>query len=210
MISYISRNANVRPSYMIQSCNDIRQISATKLLEFQIVLKKLQFTPLYKKSIKSSAFRSREGLQNVLSRIPLTNQPVIYKMSCNNRAQRLDLLNVYRSFYDVNRSRTLRVDRINMAKFNDTTSSVLYVGSTRSLKNSSFRERMNHHLGGGNIRTYSMQLSKWDGKIDYSIQIEAINIWVISDEQLNPQLVELIEQTYWDRHLPIFGKKTGL
>jgi hypothetical protein len=77
------------------------------------------------------------------------------------------------------------------------------------LKKRDFRNRIKQHLGAGNFRTYALQLSKWHLDLSYRIEIEAINI-VSNKECLTKELVELVEQAFWDFYKPVFGKKAGL
>ena len=69
---------------------------------------------------------------------------------------------------------------------------------------------MCHHLGGGNFRAYSLQLSKWDKRTSYNIVIQAVNLKSTGKGKFDTQLIELIEQRFWKHYQPVFGKKSGL
>ena len=66
------------------------------------------------------------------------------------------------------------------------------------------------HLGLSNtIRTYGLHLSRWSKEIDYNIKITIYYIDSKTDLDKKGYIVELIEQTIWDKYKPIFGKRSG-
>lgn len=191
---------------MIQFSKDIIKAQKSNLSEQLKLLDKIYLSPLYESTFNSKQFRTREGLHYIVSKIPVIHFPIIYQLSCNNPKQRTKLLETFKLFHAENRKRQLRTERINTARFNDTKSACLYVGSTVN----SFKNRLTQHLGGANYRIYALQLSKWDNELNYDIQIQALTVQTKGNVILNRPFIELIEQAYWDKLLPVFGKRGGL
>jgi len=195
---------------MIELGEQIRKACAGNLIEMKKALSKVTFQPFWTVSIKSKQLNTKEGIIKITDKIPLSDYPVIYKFTCSNLKDLIQLLDTFKAWHANNKILTSRVDRVNMARWNKTDSLALYVGSTRCLKATDFRSRIKQHLGGGNSRTYAMQLSKWHEDLNYTIVIQAINVIPHGEKRITPQLLELIEQSYWDEAKPVFGKKAGL
>jgi hypothetical protein len=80
-------------------------------------------------------------------------------------------------------------------------SSVLYVGSSRSLES-----RIGQHLGHKSKAVYSMHLKHWI-KID-SIETLQIRVWRFS-EHTDQQVLQSIEDYLWKSLQPMLGKQGG-
>jgi hypothetical protein len=77
----------------------------------------------------------------------------------------------------------------------------IYVGSSST----DIKARLNNHLGHGYKRTYSLHLSEWLPCEDEKIKLKILKL----SKNMNLDLLQLIEDFYWEENLPIFGKKGG-
>jgi len=90
-------------------------------------------------------------------------------------------------------------------KQNDT---VLYVGSS---KYENLTTRINNHLGVGAKRVYSMHVKAWLPKnAQYKIQIYVYKPDIPKHELAIFNVLEVIEQGFWNYYKPLFGKRSGL
>lgn len=154
----------------------------------------------------SSEFRTLDLCENKLDEIGKIKKPLVYVIEIIDNKE--ELLEQFASFEKQNKIYTKNVDRINHSKNNKSSSSnILYVGSCIK---TNFRNRMIVHLGLSNtIRTYGLHLSRWSKEIDYNIKITIYYIDSKTDLDKKGYIVELIEQTIWDKYKPIFGKRSG-
>lgn len=169
-------------------------------------LKDIEIVPFYSFELNSTEFRTKQQLESVLI-LPKNKFPVVYIIEILDNNSKSNLIEQFLSFSTQNKSKIKNKDRINHSRYNETDSSILYVGSTIN----DFRKRLYDHLGIKNsVRTYSLHLSKWDNSIEYSIRISLYEIKYLSNKIPERGIVELIEQQIWDQLKPIFGKKSGL
>lgn len=101
------------------------------------------------------------------------------------------------------------LSKVNLPTKNwDETGRVLYVGSS---KGSNFSTRIKNHLGFGSTGVYSLHLIHWlSGIIDSDIVIRTFTMDEPNHEYININLLEIIEQGFWDELKPMFGKRSGL
>lgn len=159
--------------------------------------------------IESSEFRDIESFRKTEDQLKNIVAPIIYIISIENAKERKDLLDRFADFEEENKKQ--KENRINHSKYNKVDSHTLYVGSC--LK-TGFLDRLKSHLGLRNSKTYSLHLGKWDENINYTIQIKIYQITSTSinlkENKDGKAIIELIEQTVWDKLKPIFGKRSGL
>lgn len=86
--------------------------------------------------------------------------------------------------------------------------SVLYVGSS---KGSNFSTRIKNHLGAGSKGVYSLHLLHWiPAALNSGLTIQTYTVDGPKHIYNNINLLELIEQGFWDDLKPMFGKRSGL
>lgn len=191
---------------MIIDIGKILSSSKNTLLDLVDILKDIEIVPFYSFNLNSAEFRTKQQIESVLI-LPENKFPVVYIIEILDSQTKEKLLQEFRIFNGPNKSKIKNQDRINHSRFNETDSSILYVGST--IKD--FKKRLFDHLGLKNsVRTYSLHLSRWDNSIEYSIRISLYEIKYLSNKIPERGIVELIEQQIWDQLKPIFGKKSGL
>jgi len=156
--------------------------------------------------LPSSTFRKKEELPSSINQISKNDTPVIYIITCIDPQERFHLIKRYHTFNLYNIGFARSQGRINIAKFNNTDSETFYVGSTMN----SLKTRITQHLGAGNDRTYALHLSKWDNDIMYTLNIQVYKIKNTLNFSMERTFIELIEQAIWEKHNPVFGKKSGL
>lgn len=155
----------------------------------------------------SSQFRNSLILKSNSNQLEKSEIPIIYviRVIDNNIAK--TLIQKFLRFSKDNKLKTKNVDRVNVSRFNDTNSDVLYVGSSTT----DFITRIQNHLGVLKNRVYSLHLSKWDENFDYEIIIDIFKVESLNgNEVVERFVVEIIEQQIWEKLKPIFGKKSGL
>ena len=74
----------------------------------------------------------------------------------------------------------------------------LYVGSSQNIY-----ARLNNHILGNYKKTYSMHMNTWFKEEFGSIYIQCIEF----DKNINNDILQLIEDTYWEQLQPMFGKQ---
>lgn len=90
----------------------------------------------------------------------------------------------------------------------DEVGSILYVGSS---KGSNYAARIKNHLGVGSKGVYSLHLTHWLPEISNpGIVIRTFTLEEPNHEYNNINLLEIIEQGFWDELKPMFGKRSGL
>lgn len=84
----------------------------------------------------------------------------------------------------------------------------LYVGSSKS---EYLKSRMYNHFGVGAKGVYSMHLKAWLPKdIDFVVRVHVFEP-IIPEHNLSLiNMLELIEQGFWNHYQPLFGKRSGL
>jgi len=92
--------------------------------------------------------------------------------------------------------------RINLSKHNkEHNSNYLYVGSKRK----NFKRRIKEHIGTNNNRTFAMHLKDWVPKLP-AMKIKII-YYTFNNKIKNEEVLQIIEDAYWDYCMPILGKK---
>ena len=85
---------------------------------------------------------------------------------------------------------------------------VLYVGTSKAVN---FATRIKNHLGVGSKGVYSLHLIHWlPSVLQSGITIRTYIIDGPQHQHSNINLLELIEQGFWDKLKPMFGKRSGL
>jgi len=167
----------------------------------------VQIEPFLNFELPASGFRTMINCNASLAFLNKQDTPVIYTIELVNNRMLAKLMEAFSLFSTVNKSKTKNEDRVNNSKHNERISETLYVGS--SMEN--FKSRLKDHLGvKKGLRTYGLHLSKWDAEIDYSIRVKVYKVKLSSGNQIERNIVELIEQEFWDQLLPVFGKRSGL
>lgn len=97
-----------------------------------------------------------------------------------------------------------------MSKVNDQRElkKILYVGSS---KGTNLKTRIYNHFGVGSKRVFSMHLIHWlPETFNSRIKVQLYKVKVPEHSTKNINLVELMEQGFWDELKPMFGKRSGL
>jgi len=77
-------------------------------------------------------------------------------------------------------------------------SEFLYVGSSSNLI-----QRVKERLGYGSTRTYSLQLAHWAVNLNLGLDF----IYAQYAQGIPPEVIQIIEDTLWDKLCPMFGHK---
>lgn len=180
--------------------------SKTSLLNLAEQLNKIKIVVFQELDLYMDDFRSIATFNNNI-KLSKTTFPIIYTIEILDTKTKNDLINLFYHFKEENKSRVKNENRINHSKYNGSDSNYLYVGSSIN----DFKSRLKDHLGvKKGLRTYGLHLSKWDKDINYSIRIKTYEIKHINDLENKRNLVEIIEQQFWDTLKPVFGKRSGL
>ena len=91
------------------------------------------------------------------------------------------------------------------SKFNHSASRTLYVGISQG---KSFKKRMREHLGSGAKSTYALNLKYWL-PADVGIKIIVFKPQIPQSTKNHMNLMELMEQSLWDKLQPMMGKRSG-
>ena len=92
------------------------------------------------------------------------------------------------------------------SKFNKNNSKTLYVGISEA---KSFKKRMREHLGAGAKSTYALNLKYWIPK-DIQLEILVFKTFIpVYNKSESMNLLELMEQSLWDKLQPMMGKRSG-
>ena len=97
--------------------------------------------------------------------------------------------------------KTIHLSKINSQHFKES-NSTLYLGS----KIKDIRGRICQHLGinGEGVSTYSLYLNRWWSLVNNQSSI-CIDVWHFNE--IDPEILEILEDLLWDKHLPLFGKQ---
>lgn len=166
-------------------------------------ISKITVKPFCEISFHSLEFRDKTTLKKHIDKIPKSNNPLIYVLQVQSSKKLQKLIENYHS---ANKLKTKNKDRVNLSRYNKTLSDVLYVGSSTT----DFKTRIKNHLGTEGTRVYSLHLCKWDNCLEYDLKIFAYEVISESDETIERFIVEILEQQFWDKLSPIFGKRSGL
>jgi hypothetical protein len=55
-----------------------------------------------------------------------------------------------------------------------------------------------------------LHLCKWDSNLDYELKVSIFEVVSDSNEIVERFIVEILEQQFWDKLKPVFGKRSGL
>lgn len=167
---------------------------------------KITIKPFCEISFNSLEFRDRTTLKKHIDKIPKSNNPLIYVFQVQSSKKLKKLIENFENYHSANKLKTKNKDRVNLSRYNKTLSDVLYVGSSTT----DFKTRIKNHLGTEGTRVYSLHLCKWDNCLEYDLKIFAYEVISESDETIERFIVEILEQQFWDKLSPIFGKRSGL
>lgn len=174
--------------------NLVEQISNIKIMAFQDIL------------FKSIEFRDKQTLKKHLLKIKKSKHPLIYTIEIQSGKGLKLLLQNFEGYHTTNKAKAKNVDRVNLSRYNRTSSKVLYVGSSTT----DFRTRIKNHLGTEGTRVYSLHLCKWDSNLDYELKVSTFEVVSARNEIVERFIVEILEQQFWDKLKPVFGKRSGL
>ena len=169
-------------------------------------ISKITVKPFCEISFHSLEFRDRTTLKKHIDKIPKSNNPLIYVLQVQSSKKLQKLIENFENYHSANKLKTKNKDRVNLSRYNKTLSDVLYVGSSTT----DFKTRIKNHLGTEGTRVYSLHLCKWDNCLEYDLKIFAYEVSSESDETIERFIVEILEQQFWDKLSPIFGKRSGL
>src|SRR5690606_13921866 len=128
---------------------------------------KITVKPFCEISFHSSEFRDKTILKKHLHKIPKSDNPLIYVLHVQSSKSTETLIESFEGYHSENKLKTKNRDRVNLSKYNKTSSNVLYVGSSTT----DFKTRIKNHLGTEGTRVYSLHLCKWDNCLDYNLNI---------------------------------------
>lgn len=169
-------------------------------------ISKITVRPFCEISFHSSEYRDRETLSNYLHKIPKSDNPLIYIIQIKSPKILSTLIEYFEDYQSANKLKVKNKDRVNLSRYNKTSSDILYVGSSTT----DFKTRIKNHLGTEGTRVYSLHLCKWDNCLEYDLNIFAYEVISESNEIIERFIVEILEQQFWDKLSPIFGKRSGL
>lgn len=149
----------------------------------------------------SSEFRNAEILNTYIKKIERTDFSLIYTIQVKQKEKLTELLLSFEKFSQLNKQQTKKKDKVNLSRYNKTDSDCIYVGSSTT----DFYSRLKNHLGTRGNSVYSLHLAKWDNDNNYDIILNTYKV----DKNTEQVLVELIEQQFWEKLQPVFGKKSG-
>lgn len=155
--------------------------------------------------LKSSQFRTLDSLKTATTFLSKNDTPIVYIIELTDIEKRNNLLQVFKSFRQTNKTKEKSKTRLNQSRDNNRDAATLYVGSSTG----NFHSRLKDHLGlKTSHRTYALHLSKWDNNLEYTIRIKTYKI--VFPTEPERAIVEIIEQQIWDQLQPVFGKRSGL
>lgn len=169
-------------------------------------ISKITVKPFCEISFHSSEFRDRITLKKHLHKIPKSDNPLIYVFQVQSSKNIKKLIEYFEDYHSENKLKIKNNDRVNLSRYNKTLSDILYVGSSTT----DFKTRIKNHLGTEGTRVYSLHLCKWDNCLEYDLKILAYEVISESEETVERFIVEILEQQFWDKLSPIFGKRSGL
>ncbi|KUJ56104.1 hypothetical protein [Chryseobacterium aquaticum] len=185
---------------------DIVKQSENFTLNIADQISKIRVQPFCEISFHSLEFRDRTTLKKYIDKIPKSNNPLIYVLQVQSSKKIKRLIEYFENYHSTNKLKTKNKDRVNLSRYNKTLSDILYVGSSTT----DFKTRIKNHLGTEGTRVYSLHLCKWDNCLEYDLNIFAYECISDSDETIERFIVEILEQQFWDKLSPIFGKRSGL
>ncbi len=169
-------------------------------------ISKITVRPFQEITFHSSEFRDNMTLKAHLHKIPKSNYPLIYIIQVQSPTSLKKLIEHFEGYHTINNTKTKNKDRVNLSRYNKTPSKVLYVGSSTT----DFKTRIKNHLGTEGTRVYSLHLCKWDNCLDYKLKVSAFEVVSDNEEVVERFIVEILEQHFWDKLKPVFGKRSGL
>jgi len=169
-------------------------------------ISKITVQPFCEISFHSLQFRDKATLKKHIDKIPISDNPLIYILRVQSPKKVKRLIEYFENYHSTNKLKTKNKDRVNLSRYNKTSSDVLYVGSSTT----DFKKRIKNHLGTEGTRVYSLHLCKWDNCLEYDLNIFAYEVISESNETIERLIVEILEQQFWDKLSPIFGKRSGL
>lgn len=145
----------------------------------------------------------REKLNNFFSQF---QENIIYNISIETFQETERIQNVFDN-YKTKKKHSL--SKINFPSGDWIPSGrTLYVGSS---KGSNLKTRMKNHFGVGSKTVYSLHLKHWIPEdLKANIIVEIFQVERPENTLININLLELIEQGFWDELKPMFGKRSGL
>jgi hypothetical protein len=169
-------------------------------------ISQISIQPFCKVTFHSSEYRNKETLKKKLDRIPKNKNPLIYILQIKSVEKLNTLLEHFENYHSVNKLKIAGKNRINLSRYNCTSSDVLYVGSSTT----DFKTRIKNHLGTAGTQVFSLHLCKWDNSLDYDLEISVYEVISTNTETIDRLIVEILEQQFWDKLKPVFGKRSGL
>lgn len=185
---------------------DIVKQSEIFTLNLAEQISKITINPFHEMSFHSLEFRDKATLKNHLYKIPKSNYPLIYVIQVQSSKNLKQLIEHFEDYHTINKTRTKNKDRVNLSRYNKTSSKVLYVGSSTT----DFKTRIKNHLGTEGTRVYSLHLCKWDNCLDYELKVSTFEVVSDNSEVVERFIIEILEQQFWDKLKPVFGKRSGL
>jgi hypothetical protein len=186
--------------------NEIQLLSQVYVRDLTEKIASCTVRPFQELYFNSSEFKTKEVLKEHIAKISKTKNPLIYIIEVSSEDKLPLLIRSFEDFRETNIERIKNKDRVNHSRYNMNSSTVLYVGSSTT----KFETRMRHHFGVMANRTYSLHLCKWDGDLDYDLRIRTFEVISTTGEKPSRFVVEIIEQQFWDKLKPVFGKRSGL
>jgi len=104
---------------------------------------------------------------------------------------------VYKNF---KHSKDNKIEERAYARINDNISRILYVGSTTKSK---FYSRVKQHLGFGTKGTFALHVNFWRENLKGKINLICLKF----DKTTHNKLIQTIEDSYWSKNLPMFGRQ---
>ncbi|MCF6213836.1 MAG: hypothetical protein L3J45_07425 [Flavobacteriaceae bacterium] len=179
--------------FELQTVLDERRSTLDTLMTELLVSEIIEKEELY---FDSDTLLNEALCHTFLSRFDKYYGVFIYKIKL---ADNKDIVKVKESFKKFQQSNKIlrNIDKRNISKFNDTESDVLYVG----IKSHKLKIRIKQHLGIGPSKSWALHLNHW---IPRGVRFK-MTIYQIDSE--NTEFVNFLEQGFWDRLNPMFGRR---
>jgi len=185
---------------------EIRNNQINLLTQSQNLLEKCEIEkvkePLYIST--SQLYNDSDNLKSILTGFfKGLKENLIYTVSFEEPQSSIDIQGLFKKYKSKKKHAMSKVNGQEKLK-----KKVLYVGSS---KGSNLKTRMCNHFGVGSKGVYSMHLIHWlPKKVNSGIKVQLYKISAPEHSSENINLLELIEQGFWDELTPMFGKRSGL
>lgn len=161
-------------------------------------LSKVEIEEMLNVELSKKEICTNEVFKTKLSEITNLKKHIIYIININ-----LNNNIIQKYFLDFRNKNKLKnkISKFNSEFLNQ--SKVLYVGSSTTKTIDRFKQ----HFGLVKQNSYGLYLNDWL-ETDFRLNIKIYNLKGENFE-INKEILESVEQAFWDLNLPLFGKRSG-